>query len=140
MNKEIKENRSEIKEAMSFEFWHDIFEREDWSNSVTNVEEYVEEKAHAFYEDKKFMIATYKMCETIASAFASNSCVCSEVTKIFDDCRKWKFIAFGWGDPHITSSYGYAYFDFTRECVFIDTNDDSSKLYTFDEIFKIMYS
>ena len=132
--------KEEIKEEIAHEFWHDIFEREDWSNNTTNIEEYVNSRTNAYIEDRRAMMTTYKICEAIANQFANISCVCSEVTKIFDDGAKWKFLAFGWGNPQVTSSYAYAYFDFNREVVFIDTNDDSSKLYNFDEIFKIIYS
>ena len=128
-----------LKERIANTFWNEIFTSEEWCNSPENIREYVKDKAHAYPEDETFMTNTYRICYAIANQFASVACVYSEVTEIFDGGRKWKCLAFGWGDPHVTSEYYYAYFDFTEEVVFIDTNEGSN-IYSFDEIFKIMYS
>lgn len=130
-----------LKERIAHTFWNEVFPSDEWMNTMPleEIGDYVREVAKPCHEDAGYMINTFKICHAIANQFASVACVYSEVTKIFDGGRKWKCLAFGWGDPHVTSSYYYAYFDFIEGVVFIDTNEGSN-LYAFDEIFKIMYS
>lgn len=139
MNKEL------VKEEMAHKFWNEINEAK-WENTPTDdvdewVEKRVKEACNVFHcQDLRDMVAIFEICKTIAGRFAYVSCVSCGITKIFEGSIKWDYLAFGWGDPHVTGDYGYAYFDFAKGMVFIDTFEGGSDVYGFSEILKMLYS
>ncbi|MFQ9545576.1 MAG: hypothetical protein ACLR02_11210 [Clostridium sp.] len=121
---------------MSSRFWHYIFEG-NWINSG----DFTTDKLVCHMSDRDDINAVFDICKTMANRLCgASACVAWEYKKLPFEHEAFKWIAFGWGDPKVTNRYGYAYFDFDEEQVYIDADDMEERVISFQKAFKELYS
>lgn len=135
-------------ETISIEFWRDIHTKDDWKNiSEFDIETELHSQTGTSYYDlhqsRYDMEAVFNICRQLAKRIGgSDSCYKLEFDPIFDGAIKLKYVAFGWGDPQVTSRYSYIYFDFSIDGegrAYVSRDDQEDRLLTIEEMFHELY-
>lgn len=128
-------NYEEKCKEMAHKFWNNIFNRK-WRNCDDfNV------SVPCSHYDREDIETTFEICRLIAySQCSKSSCFCLKYKHLpfSDEALDW--LAIGWGDPKVTSSYGYCYFDFKQEFVYITTAEFEDRCIPIATAFKEIYS
>lgn len=142
-------NNEERLEKMAIEFWREIHPCKDWKNTEDfDIEKELHEKMNTSYydlhADRYDMEAVFNICRQLAKRIGgSDSCYKLEFDPIFDGAIKLKYVAFGWGDPQVTSRYSYIYFDFSIDGegrAYVSRDDQEDRLLTIEEMFNELYA
>lgn len=130
-----KINYDEKCTEMANKFWGDIFKR-----TFHDSDKFTVDNLKCNIGDKNDLIATFDICRNISWRL----CGCSSYFKCkfkelpFNN-EAFEWLVLGWGDPQITSKYGYCYFDFREGLVYIDGNDVEERVITIQKAFEEIY-
>lgn len=133
INKEI--NLEEKFKEMSNKFWHDIFNRK-WRNC-----DKFNMNIPCNHYDREDIETTFEICRLMAYSLCKhNSCFCLKYKHLpfSDEALDW--LAIGWGDPHVTSNYGYCLFDFSNDLVYITGDEVEARVITIGQALSKIYS
>ena len=129
-----KINMEERLEKMANEFWRDIFDRK-WRKCS---EFKMNKPCH--WQDRECIETTFEICRLMAYHLCGeNACFCLKYKHLPFNDEALDWLAIGWGDPHCTSDYGYCYFDFRNDLVYIDGSNVEEKVITIGEAFRKIY-
>lgn len=131
---------AEFKEIPSLEivsnaFWNDLFKR-----TYHDSDKFTTQHLRCNIADKNDIKATFEICRNIAWRL----CGCSSIfacqfkkLPFSNSCFNW--LVLGRGEPQTTSKYGYCYFDFSKELVYIVGSDVEERLITLQKAFEKLY-
>lgn len=119
---------------MSNKFWRDIFKRK-WRDC-----EAFKVNVPCHYEDRECIEITFEICKLMAYRLCGhNSCFCLKYKHLPFSDESLEWLCIGWGDPQITSNYGYCYFSFSDGVVYIDGNKVEERVISIEQAFREIY-
>lgn len=119
---------------MSSTFWRNIFDRKWHDCSGFKMDK------PCYWKDREEIETTFEICQLMAYHLCGhNSCFCLKYNHLPFDSESLDWLCIGWGDPKVTSDYGYCYFDFSNDLVYIDGGNIKEEVITIGEAFRKIY-